>query len=113
MHNMFTELDVVALTHSIEKYGLSEGRRGTIVQLYKNGEAFEAEFVDNEGYLIALITLTPKDVRLVWSKHLYKDVPYSDRSTTSITKDEELKWKSLKYLKPDKTNDFTYNFRFI
>ena len=110
---MFAELDVVALTHNITEHGLSNGSKGTIVHLYRNGEAFEVEFIDNEGYLIALITLTPKDVRLVWSKHLYKDVPYSDRSTTSITKDEELKWKSLKYLKPDRTRDFTDYFRFI
>ena len=110
---MFAELDVVALTHNITEHGLSNGSRGTIVHLYKNGKAFEVEFIDNEGYLIALITLTQKDVYLVWSKHLYKDEPYSDRSTTSITKDEIGNWASLEYLKPDRARDFTVNFRFI
>ena len=108
---MFAELDVVALTHEIGKYGLSADRMGTIVQLYKNGEAFEVEFIDNEGYLVALITLTTKDVRLVWSKHLHKDISYSDHATTK-TNDKEWNWAPLKYLKPDEATDFTDNFSF-
>lgn len=108
---MFSELDVVALTHNIEKYGLSEGRRGTIVQLYKNGDMFAVEFIDNEGYTVALLDLTPKDIRPVWSKHLHKDLFYSDRPT-SKNKDEKWNWADLKYLKPNQASEFTKKFDF-
>lgn len=109
---MFAELDVVALTHNITEYDLSSGSRGTIVHLYKDGKAFEVEFIDDKGHTTALITLTPKDVLLVWSKHLHIDITFSDHSTTK-TEDEEWNWASLKYLKHDKAIDCTDNFRFF
>lgn len=109
---MFKELDVVALTHTIKKYGLSEGRMGTIVQLYNDGETFSVEFIDSEGYTITILDLTPKDVCLAWRKQLHKDITYSDRSS-SKNKDEEWNWTNIKYLKTDKTIDFTDNYQFI
>lgn len=109
---MLEELDVVALTHNIDKYKLREGAKGTIVQLYKSGTAFAVEFVDAKGYTIALIDLTPKDVRLISSKNLPKNITYRDRSTAK-NEDKEWNWASLKYLKPDKARDFTKNFHFF
>ena len=103
---MFAELDVVALTHNIAECGLSEGTTGTIVQLYKDGKAFAVEFVDDDGYTIALIDLTLKDVRLVWSKTVHSMLPYSSTHPLSETNDEEKYWDSKKYAKPDPVGKF-------
>lgn len=60
---MFDELDTVVLTHDIKEYGLKKGDLGTIVHLYGDKKASEVEFVAASGKTIALITLTPKDIR--------------------------------------------------
>lgn len=60
---MFEELDVVELTHDIKKHGLKEGNIGAIVNVYKNGEAYEVEFVAPDGKTTALLTLKPNDIR--------------------------------------------------
>lgn len=60
---MFDELDTVVLTKDIKEYGLKKGDLGTIVHLYGDKKAFEVEFVAVSGRTIALITLTPKDIR--------------------------------------------------
>ena len=65
---MFKELDTVELTHDIKEYNLKEGDRGAIVEIYKNGEAFEVEFVSPNGRTIALLTLMPKDIRSMKNK---------------------------------------------
>ena len=59
------ELDTIVLTHDIEDYGLKKGDMGAIVQVYKEGEAFEVEFVTAEGKTVALLTLKPADIRKV------------------------------------------------
>lgn len=59
---MFDELDTVVLTRDIKKHSLKEGDLGTVVHLYKEN-ALEVEFVTAEGKTIALLTLTPKDIR--------------------------------------------------
>ena len=56
------ELDTVVLTHDIKDYGLKEGDMGAIVQVYKEGQAFEVEFVTAAGKTIALLTLKPSDI---------------------------------------------------
>lgn len=109
---MFAELDVVALTHNITEHGLKSGSRGTIVHLYKKDNAFEVEFLDDKGFTTAIITLTPKDVRLVWSKYLHKDITYSDHAMSKTHKDKEWNWAPLKYSKSDRASDFTNKFAF-
>lgn len=58
----YKPLDVVALTHSIEENGLSEGDTGTIVEVYGNNKAYEVEFVNETGKTKALLTLNPSDI---------------------------------------------------
>ena len=110
---MFSELDVVALTHDITEYGLSEGNRGTIVQLYKGGNAFAVEFLDAEGYTVALIDLTTNDVRRVWSKTMPSQLPYSDSQPLTETNDEEKYWDSKIYAKPDPAGKFDRPFSWL
>ena len=62
---MFQELDTVVLTHNVENHGLKEGDIGAVVHCYQDGQGLEVEFVTAEGKTIALLTLTPSDVRLM------------------------------------------------
>ena len=39
--------DSVALLEDLPEENLRRGQVGTVVEIYKNGEAFEIEFVDN------------------------------------------------------------------
>lgn len=57
------ELDLVVLTHPITTHGLETGDVGAVVHVYGDGEAYEVEFVTAEGDTVALLTLTPADVR--------------------------------------------------
>jgi hypothetical protein len=60
---MIQELDIVVLTHDIKDHGLKQGDVGTVVHRYREGEAFEVEFVTAEGKTVALLTLIPADIR--------------------------------------------------
>ena len=61
---MIRELDTVVLTHDIDQYGLKRGDMGAVVHCYGDGMAFEVEFVTADGKTIALLTLSPADIRL-------------------------------------------------
>jgi hypothetical protein len=60
---MFKELDMVVLIHDKKEHGLKKGDLGTIVHLYSDKKAMEVEFVAASGKTIAVLTLTPKDIR--------------------------------------------------
>ena len=60
---MIRELETVVLTQDIPEYGLSRGDIGAVVHCYKDGVAFEVEFVTGKGDTVAVITLESKDVR--------------------------------------------------
>jgi len=62
------ELDALVLTHDIDEYGLKQGDIGAVVHCYRDGAAFEVEFVTAEGRTIALLTLTQADIRLISSR---------------------------------------------
>lgn len=57
------ELDLVVLTHTVADHGLEAGDVGTIVHVYQDGRAYEVEFVTSEGRTVAVLTLSPVDVR--------------------------------------------------
>jgi len=62
MHK-FRELETVILTHDIKEHALLVGDMGAVVNVYDGGKAAEVEFVTATGKTVALITLTPSDVR--------------------------------------------------
>ena len=64
------QLDTVVLTHDIPKHGLKEDDLGTIVHSYKDNRAMEVEFVTAEGKTVAVLTLTPKDIRPLARKEI-------------------------------------------
>ena len=67
---MIDELDTVVLTHDIEEYDLKQGDIGTAVHVYKNNAAYEVEFITGEGETIAVLTLTPDDVRAMGEREI-------------------------------------------
>ncbi len=67
---MFQELDTVVLTHHVENHGLKEGDIGVVVHCYQDGQGLEVEFVTAEEKTIALLTLTPSDVRLMREREI-------------------------------------------
>lgn len=57
------ELDLVVLTHDIDKHDLKSGDVGTIVHCYDGKIGFEVEFVTAEGKTIGVLTLSKADIR--------------------------------------------------
>jgi len=66
---MIEELDVVALLIDRADLGLRKGQVGTVVCRYGEGQAFEVEFVDDDGETYALETFAPEQLL-----KLYHDV---------------------------------------
>ncbi len=62
---MIRELEAIVLTRDIPEHGLRRGDIGAVVHCYKDGVAFEVEFVTGKGDTVAVITLESKDVRLM------------------------------------------------
>ena len=60
---MIRELEAFVLTRDIPEHGLRRGDIGAVVHCYKDGVAFEVEFVTGKGDTVAVITLESKDVR--------------------------------------------------
>ena len=69
---MIEEYALVALTRDIEFHDAQLGSRqlqlgdvGTVVHCYEKGEAYEVEFVAGNGRTLALLTLTPSDIKTI------------------------------------------------
>ena len=64
MTEPFHEYDVVAVTSDVPEAGLARGQVGTIVHVH-SPQAFEVEFVDDEGRTYALCTLAASQLLLL------------------------------------------------
>lgn len=62
---MITEHSLVVLDCDPPHAKLSRGDVGTVVHVYKNGAAYEVEFVDGGGRTVALVTLDAGDIRRI------------------------------------------------
>ena len=67
---MIRELDTVVLTYDIDEYNLRQGDIGAMVHCYRDGAAFDVEFVTAEGRTIALLTLTQADIRPIAGREI-------------------------------------------
>ncbi len=67
---MIHELDTVVLVRGLEAYGLTQGDVGAVVHCYKDGSAFEVEFVTGEGETIAVTTLSRQDIRPMHAREI-------------------------------------------
>jgi hypothetical protein len=59
------EHDRVVLTADLPGEKLASGDVGTVVHVYRDGEAFEIEFVSLDGETVAVVTLERAHVRPV------------------------------------------------
>ena len=60
-------LDAVRLKVAKPEHGLAAGAIGAIVMEYETPrEAYEVEFVDDEGQTVAMLALTPDEFEVVW-----------------------------------------------
>ena len=62
---MIKEHERVVLTAPVPALGLEAGDVGTVVHVYRDGEAYEVEFVTLEGRTAAVLTLEASQVRPV------------------------------------------------
>jgi len=65
-------LDVVALTTNLPKYNLWRGEIGTVVECHSDN-AFEVEFVAQDGYTHALVTLRTDQIIPLRQKRDHSD----------------------------------------
>ena len=62
---MINEHDLVVLGVAVPDEGLVAGDVGTVVHIYRDGQAFEVEFTQLEGKTAAVITIEASQVRQV------------------------------------------------
>jgi hypothetical protein len=64
------ELETVVLTQDLPASGLKVGDIGTVVTVYKDGEAYDVEFLTLDGYTFALETLRAEEIRPARSREV-------------------------------------------
>jgi len=67
---MIKELDQVVLTADVPAEGLVVGDVGTVVLVYRDGQAYEVEFMTLEGRTVAVVTLEASQVRPVGQREV-------------------------------------------
>jgi len=72
MNNGIKLLDVVALTVNLPEYNLTRGEVGTVVECYSDS-AFDVEFVAQDGYTYALVTLHTEQLIPLRQKRVHSD----------------------------------------
>jgi hypothetical protein len=72
MNDEIRLLDVVALTTDVPQYNLRRGEIGAVVECYPEN-AFEVEFVAQDGYTYALVTLRGDQLIPLRQKRVYSD----------------------------------------
>lgn len=66
---MINELDTVILTTDLIEHGLKAGDLGTVVLLHKQS-GYEVEFMTLDGETVAVISLSPDQVRPVGRREI-------------------------------------------
>ena len=67
---MIKEHDRVVLKTPMPAEGFEEGDVGTVVHVYKDGEAYEVEFVALDGHTAAVVTLEAAQVRPISARDI-------------------------------------------
>ena len=65
MNNEIRLLDVVALTVDVPEHSLTRGQVGTVVELLKDGAAYEVEFSDRNGRTYQSLGLRPDQLMVL------------------------------------------------
>ena len=67
---MIKEHERVVLTVPVPEEGLEAGDVGTVVHLYRDGQAYEVEFTTLNGTTAAVVTLEANQVRPVGQREI-------------------------------------------
>jgi hypothetical protein len=67
---MIKEHERVVLTTAVPDHGLEPGDVGTVVHVYKDGEAYEVEFVTLDGHTAAVVTIEASQLRPVSKREI-------------------------------------------
>ncbi len=67
---MIKEHDLAVLGAAVPDEGLVTGDVGTVVHIYRDGQAFEVEFTTLEGKTAAVITVEASQVRPVGEREI-------------------------------------------
>jgi hypothetical protein len=67
---MIKEHDRVVLKTGIPGEGLKAGDVGTVIHIYRKGQAFEVEFLTLEGKTVAIATLEASQIRPVQKREI-------------------------------------------
>ncbi|MGH7256738.1 MAG: DUF4926 domain-containing protein [Nitrospiraceae bacterium] len=67
---MIKEHETVVLLAAVSAEGLLPGDVGTVVHVYRDGQAYEVEFLTLEGKTAAVITLEASQVRPVGQREI-------------------------------------------
>ena len=67
---MIKEHDRVVLAATVPSEGLVAGDVGTVVHVYRDGQAYEVEFTTLEGKTAAVVTLEASQVRPVGKREI-------------------------------------------
>ncbi len=67
---MIKEHDRVVLAATVPSEGLVAGDVGTVVHVYRDGQAYEVEFTTLEGKTAAVVTLETSQVRPVGKREI-------------------------------------------
>jgi hypothetical protein len=67
---MIKEHERVVLTTAVPEERLEPGDVGTVVHIYRDGEAYEVEFVALDGHTAAVVTLEASQVRPVSTREI-------------------------------------------
>ena len=85
------ELDTVTLRHDLPEHNLKQGTLGAVVHSYTDGQAFEVEFVSEDGNTLALVTLSPSDIQRkiqppkLFFSYAHKDETLRDELATHLS----------------------------
>jgi hypothetical protein len=67
---MMKEHDRVVLTCAVPDEGLEAGDVGTVVHVYRDGQAYEVEFTTLDGKTAAVVTLEVTQIRPVGKREI-------------------------------------------
>ncbi len=82
---MFEELETVVLKKDIKEHDLKKGDIGAVVHVYSK-DVVEIEFVKADGKTIAVLTLTPKDIRSVARSEMLHVRDFESAFNQSLTR---------------------------
>jgi hypothetical protein len=77
---MIKELDTIVLAEDIPEHGLKRGDLGTVVLLHGD-RGYEVEFVSLDGETLAVVSLTPSQIRPVGPREIAQARPLRTATT--------------------------------